>query len=129
MSLKRLALVLVLSSALLGLSGVTKAQDMAPTAPDNSAVNVRDRAPDAMTADQQSNTKSDMTTTREIRRAIVKDRSLSILAHNVKIVSVNGKVTLRGPVNTEEEKVTIAGKAQAIAGRGNVDNQLEVKTQ
>jgi osmotically-inducible protein OsmY len=121
--------MLVLSSALLGVGSVTKAQDMAPTAPNNSAVNVRDRAPDSMTADQQSNTKSDMTTTREIRRAIVKDHSLSILAHNVKIVSVNGKVTLRGPVNTQEEKVTIASKAQAIAGRGNVDNQLEVKTQ
>jgi osmotically-inducible protein OsmY len=105
------------------------AQDSIPTAPNNSAVNVRDRTPDAMTADQQSNTKSDMTTTREIRKAVVKDHSLSILAHNVKIVSVNGKVTLRGPVNTEKEKVAIASKARAIAGRGNVDNQIEVKTQ
>jgi len=127
--LKRIALALVLSSALLGLGSVTMAQDSMPTAPNNSAVNVRDRAPDAMTADQQSNTKSDMTTTREIRKAVVKDHSLSILAHNVKIVSVNGKVTLRGPVNTEKEKVAIASKARAIAGRGNVDNQIEVKTQ
>jgi hyperosmotically inducible protein len=125
--LKRIASMLVLSSALLGLGGVTMAQDSASTAPDNSAVNVRDRAPDAMTADQQSNTKSDMTTTREIRRAVVKDHSLSMLAHNVKIVSANGRVTLRGPVNTEKEKIAIAGKARAIAGRGNVDNQLEVK--
>jgi hyperosmotically inducible protein len=127
--LKRTALALVLSSALLGLGSVTMAQDSIPTAPNNSAVNVRDRTPDAMTADQQSNTKSDMTTTREIRKAVVKDHSLSILAHNVKIVSVNGKVTLRGPVNTEKEKVAIASKARAIAGRGNVDNQIEVKTQ
>jgi len=127
--LKRIALALVLSSALLGLGSVTMAQDSMPTAPNNSAVNVRDRAPDAMTADQQSNTKSDMTTTREIRKAVVKDHSLSMLAHNVKIVSVNWKVTLRGPVNTEKEKVAIASKARAIAGRGNVDNQIEVKTQ
>ena len=127
--MKRTALALVLSSALLGLGSVTMAQDSMPTAPNNSAVNVRDRAPDAMTADQQSNTKSDMTTTREIRKAVVKDHSLSMLAHNVKIVSVNGKVTLRGPVNTEKEKVAIASKARAIAGRGNVDNQIEVKTQ
>ncbi len=127
--MKRIALALVLSSALLGLGSVTMAQDSMPTAPNNSAVNVRDRAPDAMTADQQSNTKSDMTTTREIRKAVVKDHSLSMLAHNVKIVSVNGKVTLRGPVNTEKEKVAIASKARAIAGRGNVDNQIEVKTQ
>jgi hyperosmotically inducible protein len=129
LSLKRIALALVLSSALLGLGSVPMAQDSMPTAPNNSAVNVRDRTPDAMTADQQSNTKSDMTTTREIRKAVVKDHSLSILAHNVKIVSVNGKVTLRGPVNTEKEKVAIASKARAIAGRGNVDNQIEVKTQ
>lgn len=70
-----------------------------------------------------------MTTTRDIRRAVVKDKSLSVLAHNVKIVSAKGKVTLRGPVNTEKEKIAIAGKARAIAGRDNVDNQLEVKTQ
>ena len=127
--MKRLSLMLVLSSALLGLSSVTMAQDSAPIAPNNSAVNVRDRAADAMTADQQSNTKSDMTTTREIRRAVVKDHSLSVLAHNVKIVSAHGKVTLRGPVNTEKEKIAIASKARAIAGRHNVDNQLEVKTQ
>jgi hyperosmotically inducible protein len=129
LSLKRIALMLVLSSALLGLGSVTMAQDSTPTAPNNSQVNVRDRAPDAMTADQQSNTKSDMTTTREIRQAVVKDHSLSVLAHNVKIVSANGKVTLRGPVNTEKEKITIARKARAIAGRGNVDNQIEVKTE
>jgi hyperosmotically inducible periplasmic protein len=105
------------------------AQDSLPAAPDNSAVNVRDRAPGAMTAGQQSNAKSDVEIAREIRRAVVKDRSLSMLAHNVKIVSANGSVTLRGPVKTEEEKTAIASKAQAIAGAGKVDDQLEVKGQ
>jgi len=105
------------------------AQDSPPAAPDNSAVNVRDRAPGAMTAGQQSNAKSDVEITREIRRAVVKDHSLSTLAHNVKIVSANGSVTLRGPVKTEEEKTAIASKAQAIAGAGKVDDQLEVKGQ
>jgi hyperosmotically inducible protein len=128
-SLKRIALMLVLSSALLGLGTATMAQDSMPTAPNNSAVNVRDRAPGAMTAGQQSNTKSDVRITRNIRRAVVKDHSLSMLAHNVKIVSANGRVTLRGPVNTEAEKIAIASKAQKIAGARNVDNQLEVKTQ
>jgi hyperosmotically inducible periplasmic protein len=127
--LKRIALMLVLSSALLGLGSVTMAQDSAPTAPNNSAVNVRDRAPNAITADQQSNTKSDVAITREIRRAVVKDQSLSMLAHNVKIISENGKVTLRGPVNTKKERIAIARAARAVAGRGNVDNQIEVKTQ
>jgi osmotically-inducible protein OsmY len=105
------------------------AQESPPPAPDNSAVNVRDRAPGAMTADQQSNAKSDVELTRRIRRAVVKDHSLSMLAHNVKIVSANGSVTLRGPVKTEEEKSAVASKAQAIAGAGNVNNQLEVKAE
>jgi hyperosmotically inducible protein len=127
--LKRIALTLVLSSALLGLGTVTMAQNPADVAPDNSAVNVRDRNPAAMTAGQQSNNKSDVELTREIRRAVIKDHSLSMLAHNVKIISANGSVTLRGPVNTEEEKTTIANKAQTIAGADKVDNQLEVKGQ
>jgi hyperosmotically inducible protein len=127
--LKRIALTLILSSALLGLGTVTMAQDSSPAAPDNSAVNVRDREPGAMTAGQQSNAKSDVEITREIRRAVVKDHALSMLAHNVKIVSANGSVTLRGPVKTEEEKTAIASKAQAIAGAGKVDDQLEDKGQ
>ena len=127
--MKQLALTLVASSALLGLCTVTMAQDSAPVAPNNTAVNVRDRAPDAMTAGEQSNAKGDVVLSRKIRRAVVKDRSLSMLAHNVKIVSANGNVTLRGPVNTEAEKIAIARKAKAIAGAGNVDNQLEVKGQ
>jgi hyperosmotically inducible periplasmic protein len=127
--LKRIALTLVASSALLGLCTVTMAQDSAPVAPNNTAVNVRDRAPDAMTAGQQSNAKGDVVLTRKIRRAVVKDDSLSMLAHNVKIVTANGNVTLRGPVNSEAEKVAIASKAKAIAGAGNVDNQIEVKGQ
>jgi len=127
--MRRFALTLVLSSTLLGLCGVTMAQDSKSVAPDNSAVNVRDRAAGAMTAGEQSSATDDVALTRKIRRAVVKDRSLSTLAHNVKIVSANGNVTLRGPVNTEAEKVAIASKAQAIAGAGKVDNQLEVKNQ
>ena len=127
--MKRIALALVLGSVLLGLSTVAMAQDSTPIAPNNSAVNVRDRAPGAMTADQQSNTKSDVTLTSEIRQAVVKDQSLSMTAHNVKIVSENGRVTLRGPVNTRKEKIAIAREARSIAGKRNVDNQLEVKSQ
>jgi hyperosmotically inducible protein len=125
--LKRLALTLVMLSTLLKLGFVAMAQDSTPPAPDNSAVNVRDRAPGAMTAGQQSNSTSDVELIRRIRRAVVQDHSLSMLAHNVKIISTNGAVMLRGPVKTEEEKTAIANKAQAIAGAGKVDNQLEVK--
>jgi hyperosmotically inducible protein len=127
--MKHIASVLVLSVTMFGVAGVTTAQDSKPVAPDNSAVNVRDRDPAAMTAGQQSNNKADVELVRQIRRAVVKDDSLSMMAHNVKIVSANGSVSLRGPVKTEEEKTTIAGKAEAIAGADKVDNQLEVKSQ
>jgi len=120
-------MILVLSSALVGIGTVSRAQDSKPVAPDNSALNVSDRAPDAMTADQQSNKKGDVALISDIRRAVVKDQSLSMMAHNVKIITANGKVILRGPVKTEDEKAAIADKAQAIAGASNVDNQLEVK--
>jgi len=124
--MKRIALRLVLCSALLGMGTVAMAQDSMPMAPNNSGVNVRDRAPNAMTADQQSNAKSDVEITREIRRSVVKDDQLSMMAHNVKIVSDSGSVTLRGPVKTDMEKKVIGHKARAVAGKGMVDNQLEV---
>src|ERR1700674_4737604 len=127
--MRRLAAVFVLSAFLCGGYSVAGTQETVPIAPDNSGVNVRDRAAGAMTAGQQSTATSDMKLTRKIRRAVVRDHSLSMLAHNVKIVSENGSVTLRGPVKTEEEKTAIASKAQAIAGAGKVDDQLEVKGQ
>jgi hyperosmotically inducible protein len=105
------------------------AQDSKPMAPDNSAVNVRDRAATAMTADQQSNVANDVELTRKIRSSVVADDSLSTMAHNVKIISASGSVTLRGPVKTEQERTVIASKAEAIAGAGKVNNQLEVKGQ
>jgi hyperosmotically inducible protein len=125
----RLAAVFVLSAFLCGGYSVTGAQETVPIVPDNSGVNIRDRDTRPMTAGQQSNATSDVNLTRKIRRAVVRDHSLSMLAHNVKIVSANGSVTLRGPVKTEQEKTVIASKAQAIAGADKVDNQLEVKGQ
>ena len=128
--MKHFVLTLVVSSSLWGVASVTTAQERAPVAaPDNSGVNVRDREPEAMTAGQQSNSKGDVELTRKIRRAVVKDSSLSMMAHNVKIISANGSVILRGPVKTKEEKAAVANKAQAIAGADKVDNQLEVKGQ
>jgi hyperosmotically inducible periplasmic protein len=127
--MRRLAAMFVLSAFLCGGYSVTGAQETVPIAPDNSGVNVRDRDAGAMTAGRQSNATSDVELTRKIRRAVVRDHSLSMLAHNVKIVSANGSVTLRGPVKTEQEKTVVASKAQAIAGADKVDNQLEVKGQ
>jgi hyperosmotically inducible protein len=126
--LKQLGLTLVLSSALFGLSSSAMGQDTKPIAPDNSEINVSDRATTAMTADQQSNVASDVELTRKIRSSVVADNSLSMMAHNVKIISASGSVTLRGPVQTEQERTVIASKAEAIAGAGKVNNQLEVKS-
>ena len=57
------------------------------------------------------------------------DKSLSTYAHNVKIVSQHGKVTLKGPVRSAEEKKTIADKATEVAGAGNVTDQMTVKSE
>ncbi len=89
-------------------------------------MNQRDKDKAAPTADQQKANPSDREITRNIRASIHKDKSLSTYAHNVKIIAQNGKVTLKGPVRSEGEKTNIAAKATAVAGDGNVDNQLDV---
>ena len=99
----------------------------AQTQPDNTKVNKRDRDQNAVTADQQKMNKSDREITREIRRSIVSDKSLSTYGHNVKIIAQNGNVTLKGPVHSEEERRAIVDKAAAVAGSGNVRDQLSVK--
>ena len=111
--MKFFASVFFVSACLLGASAIVQAEDAQPRERDNSGVNVRDRDDAAVTAGHQSNAKSDVELTRQIREAVVKDSSLSILAQNVKIVSANGSVTLRGPVKTEAEKDAIGSKAQA----------------
>jgi hypothetical protein len=95
---------------------------------DNTANNQPDRAASATTADQQGNDKSDLDLTASIRRSIVADSSLSTYAHNVKIVVENGVATLKGPVRTEQEKATIAGKAAAVVGQDHVVDQMEIAT-
>jgi osmotically-inducible protein OsmY len=117
-----LAFMLVLASAL------TSAQDpSAAPAPDNSKVNERDRNKAEPTADQQKENRSDQDITQQIRQSIIKDESLSTYAHNVKIISQNGMVTLKGPVRSEDEKSAIVAKAVEVVGQDKVTNQLEVK--
>lgn len=94
--------------------------------PDNTKTNTRDRAKGAVTADQQKETAADRELTRKIRRAVVEDKSLSTYAHNVKIVSRGGQVTLKGPVRSEEEQRTIEAKATELAGAGRVSNEMSV---
>jgi hyperosmotically inducible protein len=94
--------------------------------PDNSGRNVRDRDDQNKTTGDQSENEADRTITQNIRRAVTADDSLSTNAKNVKIITNNGTVTLRGPVKSEKEKAEIEAKAKQVAGVKSVDNQLEV---
>ena len=96
-------------------------------AADNTSKNQRDRSGETMTSGDQSNSPEDVQITATIRRAVVKDHSLSATAKNVKIITADGVVTLRGPVQNEAEKTKIAELAQSAAGNAKIDNQLEVK--
>lgn len=98
-------------------------------APNNSGMNAPAKAGGAPTADQQSNSQGDLALTRQIRRSVEKDNSLSVVAHQVKIISANGMVVLRGPVKTENEKQVIGAKAEAIAGADKVNNEIQVESQ
>jgi hyperosmotically inducible protein len=94
--------------------------------PDNTARNKQDRTATAKTADQQSNAKADIDVTRRIRQAIIADKELSTNAHNVKVITRAGKVTLKGPVRTDAEKQTVEMKASEVAGAGNVKSEVTV---
>jgi hypothetical protein len=94
--------------------------------PDNTARNVRDRDSSTLTPLDQGNSHADIDTTAQIRKAIIATDGMSINAKNVKIITMNGHVTLRGPVNTADEKHQIGDIADRIAQSNNVDNQLEV---
>jgi hyperosmotically inducible protein len=93
---------------------------------DNSAVNERDRASNAKTPLDQNENQKDIDITANVRSRVV-DTKMSTNAQNVKIITQDGRVTLRGPVATEAEKSQIEEFATAVAGAGNVDNQLEVQ--
>jgi hyperosmotically inducible protein len=120
--------LLLFSVALLALGGYAGTAHptegtpalLAQAAPDNTGRNVRDRGGLTLTP-------GDRTLTQEIRKAVVDDDSLSTLAKNIKIITVDGVVTLRGPVQSPQEKKTIETKVQQIAGIAKIDNQLEVK--
>ena len=96
--------------------------------PTNTAVNERDRTEAYPTPTDQSMSEQDTKLTQSIRQLIMEDQSLSMTAQNIKIIAIDGKVTLRGPVKSEAEKTAIAAKAEQVAGPSQVDNQLEIAT-
>jgi hyperosmotically inducible protein len=95
--------------------------------PDNTKKNERDRNSAALTPMDQSNSEGDLKITQQIRQAVMADGSLSFTAKNVKIITQKGRVTLRGPVKTEQERSAIDAAARKVAGTTEVDNQIEVK--
>jgi hyperosmotically inducible periplasmic protein len=98
------------------------------TKPDNTKVNKRDRNAGEATADQQKTNATDQEMTKKIRRSIMADKSLSTYAHNIKIISQNGAVTLKGPVKSNEEKEAVMAKAVVVAGSADkVTDQISVK--
>ena len=113
---------------LLASASFLSAQEPNSPAPDNTKVNERDRNAAEATADQQKENRSDLDITQQIRKAIMNDKSLSTYAHNVKVITQNGMVTLKGPVRSEDEKQSVSAKAEEVAGTGKVTNQLDVKT-
>ena len=118
--------LLLLCGAPMLASAQDQSSQPSQTAPDNSARNKDHNT--TPTADQQSATKSDRDITRDIRRSITSDKSLSTYAHNIKIITQNGAVTLKGPVNSDEEKQTVASKAaEVVGGPDKVTNDLTVK--
>jgi hypothetical protein len=110
-----------LAVALIVAVGLCSAQE-----PDNSKKNERDRADATLTAGNQSNDKKDLQLLRNIRRDITKSDTFSTYAKNIKIITQNGRVTLRGPVKTEEEKAAIEVIARKYAVDGGIDNHLEI---
>ena len=125
--IKSQRLLLALGSLALGVSlmaaPVPRYQYSQQTAPDNTKKNKDQTSP---TADQQKINPADRAITQKIRKAVHGDTSLSTYAHNIKIITQDGKVTLRGPVRSENEKNNLQAKAVTVAGQENVTNQLEI---
>jgi osmotically-inducible protein OsmY len=123
-TLKQIVLSVVMAMSLISVTPVRAEQYPA----DNSGRNVRDQDANRVTPQDQSNTETDVRITQAIRKAVVADKHLSTSAHNVKIITRKGVVTLRGPVTSAAERSTIEAKASRVAGVNHVDNQLEVAT-
>jgi hyperosmotically inducible periplasmic protein len=113
----------LLSAVPLTIRAQESATPPSSSAPDNSAHNKNH----STTADQQKEGSSDRQITQKIRQAVMADKSLSTYAHNVKIITQNGSVTLKGPVHSDDEKEKIASAAASVVGSEKVTNQITVK--
>ena len=131
---KRVAMSVLILMAFMVTTGFmtrSQAQSTEPqaTSPDNTKMNAQDRDKASPTADQQKDNRSDREITQQIRQSLMNDKSLSTYGHNVKVVTQNGQVTLKGPVRSDEEKKTIESKAIEVAGENKVTSELNIKSQ
>jgi hyperosmotically inducible periplasmic protein len=110
-----------------GTGTSTEGAGAGTAAPDNTGRNERDRAGDTTTPPDQQENQADVRITADIRKAILDDKGMSVNAQNCKVVTQNGVVTLRGPVDSQAEKDSIEAKARAVTGVTSVVNELEVK--
>jgi len=122
--MKRTLLALACLSA---FSLAALAADNEKAKPDNTTTNERDRSGETKTSGDQSNSSADLKITQAVRRALMKDRELSTTAKNIKVITANGHVTLRGPVKTAQVKAKIDQIAKSAAGGAQIDDQLDVK--
>src|SRR5881392_2752498 len=116
-------------TCLSALSLAALADDNEKTKPDNTALNQRDRSGDTATSGDQSNSSADLKITQAIRQALMKDGELSTTAKNIKVITANGQVTLRGPVNNAQEKAKLDQIARSAGGGAKIVDQLDVKNQ
>jgi hyperosmotically inducible periplasmic protein len=117
---------LMLATSCLGTAWGQNTGRSDQTAPDNTRVNDRDKSSTEATADQQKENASDRSLTQQIRKAILQDKSLSAYARNVKVITQDGNVVLKGPVRSVAEKNAVEAKAVALAGEDRVSSQLQV---
>jgi osmotically-inducible protein OsmY len=128
-AVKALVAHLVLMSSLTFLWAQQDAgANQEPLPADNTKVNQRDRSQSEPTADRQKENSADRQLAQQIRRALVKDKSLSANAHNIKVITQSGMVTLKGPVDTADEKQAVEAKAAQIAGSDKVTSEIEVRS-
>ena len=131
--MKKNSMLLVLSACLLMVVACASKPEQVDVArksstdADNTARNSRDRDGATQTSGDQAENETDRQISANVRQAVVGDNSLSMNAHNVKIITSGGTVTLRGPVKSSEEKAAIESKAKQVAGVTRVDNLLEIE--
>lgn len=125
---KALMAQLVLMSSLGMLWARQDAETNQSPPADNTKVNQRDRNQSEATADRQKESPSDRQLVQQIRRALVKDKSLSTNAHNIKVIAQNGVVTLKGPVDSDSEKQAVEAKAAEVAGSDKVSSEIQIRS-